>query len=169
MVKFNLSDSLSAIPVDIKRVSSIPSPHNANVKLLNSPFKREKKKKTNLAPLAAIQPCYTVSLLCGLVPGGCTRDQLPPPGLWRPHQPGQPEGRSSTPPLTELQPDSPSLLKGNAGDMQCPLVVLIFPFPSGLKYFSSDFSCFNSLQHIHKKNSFLSLDTWLFYAVLDCI
>lgn len=80
MVKFNLSDSLSAIPVDIKRVSSIPSPHNANVKLLNSTLKKEKEKE-NLGPLAAVQPRYSISLLRGIVPGGCTRDQLSQPGL----------------------------------------------------------------------------------------
>lgn len=87
---------------------------------------KKKKKKKNLGPLAAVQPRYSISLLRGIVPGGYTRDQLSQPGLWRPHQPGQLEGRRSSPHLTELQPGSPSLFKRNAVDMQCPLVVFDF-------------------------------------------
>lgn len=156
MMKFNLSDSFSAIYMDIKRLLHTQSVHNTNVKVLNSSFKNEKKKY--LALLAAIQPCYAIwnqhrSLLRGIVPVGCRRDQLCEPGLWRPVQAVQLEARRNTPYFTELQPDSPSIFKGNPVDMQCPLVELISSFfPSGFKYSSSDFSCFNSLQ----KKSFLS-------------
>lgn len=43
MMKFNLSDSFSAIYMDIKRLLHTQSVHNTNVKVLNSSFKNEKK------------------------------------------------------------------------------------------------------------------------------
>jgi hypothetical protein len=57
MVKFNLSDSLSAISMDIKRVSHTQSLHNVKVKLLNSSSKKEKNKKQKQT-----KPCYSTML-----------------------------------------------------------------------------------------------------------
>lgn len=66
--------------MDIKRVSHTQPIHNANAKLLISSLENKQTNKKS-APLTVIQLCHAIhinngSLLSGILPVGCGRDQL---------------------------------------------------------------------------------------------